>query len=91
MRPISRECLDKHGGVETAKRLLAKAEIQEGLMRLALEKRLEISMEALVLKKQYRALFTEAELTESRRRLEKLDYFKKQGSVPVKGESDFGC
>ncbi len=68
--------IDKHGGVETAKRLLIKQEIQEGLMRLWEMGLLDESMEALVIQERFKPLFTSAEIAEAHRRLEELGYFK---------------
>ncbi len=68
--------LDQHGGVVTAKRLLAKREIQDGLMRLWEMGLLESSMEALVVQERFQPLFSGAEIAEARRRLEELGYFK---------------
>ena len=68
--------LDEYQGVETAKRLLAKKEIQEGLMKLWEMKMLNQSMEALVIQERFKSLFTDAEVVEARRRLEELVYFK---------------
>ncbi len=71
-----KQMLDTHGGLEAAKRLLAKDEIQTGLMKLWELKLLHHSMEAAVLEERFRSLFTEAELREAWRRLEELGYFK---------------
>ena len=68
--------LDDYEGVETAKRLLAKQEIQAGLIKLWELKLLSQSMEALVIQERFKPLFTDAEIAEARRRLEELDYFK---------------
>jgi hypothetical protein len=68
--------LDKYRGLGTAKRLLAKEEIQEGLMKLWELGRLDQSMEALVIQERFRPLFSDKEVTESRRRLEELGYFR---------------
>ena len=68
--------LDQYRGVETAKRLLARSEIQPGLMRLWELKLLGKSVEATVLQNRFQVLFTQAELGEARRRLEELGYFK---------------
>jgi hypothetical protein len=68
--------LDTYQGVETAKRLLAKQEIQDGLMKLWEMKLLDQSMEALVIQERFKPLFTDAEIAEARRRLEELSYFK---------------
>jgi hypothetical protein len=69
--------IDERGGVGTAKHLLEKQEIQEGLMRLWNLGLLDQSMEALVVQEQYQPLFTPAEIAEANRRLEALGYFKK--------------
>jgi hypothetical protein len=71
------QMLNDYGGVETAKRLLAKVEIQTGLMRLYELGLLDSSMEAYVIKEHYQPLFTEQEIQEARRRLVELNYFKK--------------
>ena len=68
--------LDDYEAVETAKRLLAKQEIQAGLIKLWELKLLSQSMEALVIQERFKPLFTDAEIAEARRRLEELDYFK---------------
>jgi hypothetical protein len=73
------QMLQQHGGVETARRLLADRQIQTGLMRLWELGLLHESMEAYVVQEKYRALFSEAELAEARRRLEALGY-KEKGS-----------
>jgi hypothetical protein len=70
-----RRMIDKHGAVETAKRLLATQEMQTGLMQLWEIKSLSKSMEALVIQERFQSLFTEAEITEARRRLDELGYF----------------
>ena len=66
--------LDEYGGVETAKRLLAKQEIQAGLMKLWEMNLLDQSMEALVIQGRFKPLFTDDEISEARRRLEELGY-----------------
>ncbi len=74
------QMLEEHGGRETAKRLLAKQEIQQGLMKLAEIGLLEDSLEAVVLKEKYKPLFEDDEidyLGEVHRRLDYLDYYKK--------------
>jgi|SRR3990172_845883 len=71
-----KQMLDRHGGVEAAKRLLAGEVIQSGLMRLWELKLLNHSMEALVIQERFRSLFTDDEVAEARRRLDELGYFK---------------
>lgn len=68
--------LDEHKGLETAKRLLAKQEVQAGLMKLWEMKLLSQSMEALIIQERFKTLFTDVEIAEARRRLEELGYFK---------------
>lgn len=68
--------LAEYGGVETAKRLLAKSEPQEGLFELWRLNMLHKSMEAMVIQDKYKSLFRAEEITEARRRLEELNYFK---------------
>ena len=70
------QMLAEHGGVETAKRLLAKSEPQTGLFELWQLNLLHESMEAAVLQDKFHSLFTETELAEAHRRLEELGYFK---------------
>ena len=70
------QMLKDHGGVKTAKRLLAKSEPQTGLFELWNLGLLRESMEAVVLQDKFKDLFTETELVEAHRRLEELGYFK---------------
>jgi hypothetical protein len=70
-----KQMIDGLGGLEAAKRLIGKPEIQEGLKKLWKLKLLDKSMEALVIQERFRSLFTEAEIDEARRRLEELKYF----------------
>ena len=65
--------IDEFGGVAAAKRLLAKQEIQEGLMKLWELDLLDQSMEALVIQERFQPLFSEAEIAEARRRLAEFD------------------
>lgn len=69
------QMLEEHGGLETARRLLAKPEAQQGLFELWDRGLLDISMEAVILQDRFRSLFTEVELSEAHRRLEALNYF----------------
>ena len=73
------QMLEEHGGKETAKRLLSKQEIQQGLMKLAELGLLADSLEAVVLKDKYKSLFENEDfdyLGEARRRLEALGFIK---------------
>jgi hypothetical protein len=71
------QMLEEFGGVETAKRLLAKSEPQTGLFELWNLGLLHESMEAIVLQDKYTDLFTEDELSAAHRRLHELGYFDK--------------
>lgn len=67
--------LDDHGGVETAHRLLEPhSAVSDGFTTLVLEKRLDLSVEATVLKPEFQPLFTQDELDEARRRLAPYDW-----------------
>lgn len=68
------EMIDAQGGFNTAKSLLANSKHPEGLTRLWQEKRLDISMEAIVIKSPWNTLFTPAELKIARKRLNDLGY-----------------
>ncbi|GAA6182100.1 hypothetical protein NBRC116594_35380 [Shimia sp. NS0008-38b] len=61
----------EQGGVETAKSLLAgnPSAVSEGFANLALHSRLDLSVEALVPKDEWRHLFTASELSVAKRRL----------------------
>jgi len=62
------------GGLATAKHLVMAGQLHEGFVRLWQEGRLDLSVEALVLKPQYRDLFSDEERDHARRRLEELGY-----------------
>ena len=64
----------EHGGVETAHRLIAGEVQQYGFERLWEAGRLDLSVEALVLRGPWRSLFRPEELAEAQRRLEGADY-----------------
>lgn len=73
------QMLAQHGGVETAKRLLAKSDPQEGLFELWRLDLLHESMEAVICDNpRFHELFTHHELNEAHRRLEELRYFDKR-------------
>jgi 5-methylcytosine-specific restriction protein A len=50
-----------HGGVGAARRLLQKPGLSRGLVKLADLDRLDLAMESVVLRDEFRALFTDAE------------------------------
>jgi hypothetical protein len=59
------QMLEEHGGVDTAKKLLAKSEPQTGLFELWKLNLLHESMEAVVLQTKFKDLFTPDELAEA--------------------------
>jgi hypothetical protein len=59
----------EYGGVETARRLLRKDDISDGFTTLWELKRLDLSVEAYVLRSEYTPLFTEEERGIARARL----------------------
>ena len=66
--------VQEHGGVEAGHRLLRGSNISSGLMQLKRCDLLGISVEAIVLKPEFGALFSDAERAEARRRLAELNY-----------------
>jgi hypothetical protein len=60
------------GGLETARQLLRTGTVSEGFTALWERGRLDLTMERLVLRPEFRSLFSESELDVARRRL--LDY-----------------
>jgi hypothetical protein len=63
------DMLRTHNGVIAAKRLIAADEAQSGLDRLAKLRRLDLSMENIMLKQEFSFLFTESELEVAKWRL----------------------
>ena len=60
----------QHGGLGTARRLLERPHVSQGLVKLAELGRLDLAMEALVLDPTYQILFTDDERAIARKRLE---------------------
>ena len=60
------------GGIAAAKKLLSSGDMQSGLFELFECGRLDLTVETLVLKDEYRELFTSTELAEAERRLSLL-------------------
>lgn len=75
---IFMQMLTKYGGVNTAKRLLSKEKVQYGFTELWLCKRLDLTVEAHVLKNEFNELFTREESNRARKRLldHDPDFFK---------------
>jgi hypothetical protein len=59
----------EHGGLETARRLLEPGRIHDGFAELLVRGRKDLTVERLVLRPEFRELFTEEELREARDRL----------------------
>ncbi len=68
------QMVDKEGGLRAARTLLHKSDISEGFTALWQRGRLDLTVEALVLKNPWRTLFTDDELKIARERLEDLNY-----------------
>lgn len=66
--------VNEQGGLAAAKQLLRTAGHPEGLTRLWMEKRLDISVEATILEEPWQSLFTADELAIAERRLRELGY-----------------
>lgn len=69
-----RQMIAEQGGLATARALLEKPVVSEGFTILWEKGRLDISMEAIVLQKRWRPLFTPAELDAARTRLTSVGF-----------------
>ncbi|MCX5715037.1 MAG: hypothetical protein NT033_09655 [Candidatus Omnitrophica bacterium] len=67
--------VNESGGLETAKLLLLKETVSSGFTKLYECGRLDLTVEALVLRNPWQQLFTQAEKEIAKKRLEKLGYF----------------
>jgi len=66
------------GGLKAAKKLLATPYPSEGFVKLWENRRLDLSMENLVLNPKYRSLFTEQEIEIARERLNTYGFTPKE-------------
>jgi hypothetical protein len=66
--------LSDHGGLGTAHRLLAPSEVSSGFTALYERGRLDLTVEALVVKPEFASLFSEGEIEIARQRLDQLGY-----------------
>lgn len=66
--------LSEHGGLGTAKRLLASSGVSEGFVALWERKRIDLAVENVVLRSEFASLFTEDEREVARRRLSEYGY-----------------
>ena len=68
------QMVQEYGGVETARRLLRQPNIADGLTKLWEMGRLDLSVEAFVLRPEYKVLFTDEERALARQHLADLNY-----------------
>ena len=68
--------LTEHGGLIAAKKLIADPKYSDGLTKLWELKRLDLSVEALVLREPWSKLFTTEELASARKKLNELGYIE---------------
>lgn len=73
--------LSEHGGVETARRLVNAEAPSEGFTRLWMMKRLDLSVEALILKPEWKSLFSDEERERARDRLAKYGVIVSNGET----------
>ncbi len=74
-RPVRfRQMVQEHGGLDTARRLLAMDGVASGITTLWEKGRLDLSTEALMLKPAYATLFTQAEREKARQTLAEYGY-----------------
>jgi len=66
--------LTNHGGIETAKILLHSSHVSEGYTALWERKRLDLTVEALVVKDAWSDLFSEEEINIAKNRLYEYGY-----------------
>jgi hypothetical protein len=72
------EMLHQHGGLETAHRLLASSAVSDGFTALWERKRLDLTVENVVLKATFQSLFSDEELETARRRLQDYGFDPEQ-------------
>jgi len=70
--------LNEHGGLETARLLLHSPTISEGFTKLWEAKRLDLTVEVLILKPEWDQLFTAEEKSIARNRLLQYGYIHNQ-------------
>lgn len=69
------QMLDENGGVETAKQLINNNRPSDGYTELYLKKRLDLTVEALVINdKKWHSLFTQEEIEKAKARLVEYEY-----------------
>jgi hypothetical protein len=65
---------NQYGGLKTAKILLQEKTLSEGFVKLWELRRLDLTMEAIIIKKPWRELFTDKEIRIAKNRLNELGY-----------------
>ena len=68
------QMLGNYGPIDTAIRLVTAAKFHEGFTRLWELRRLDLTVEAIILRNPYSQLFTKEVLEKARQRLEQLGY-----------------
>jgi hypothetical protein len=68
------QMIEQYGGAETARRLIMSDQPSDGFRRLWEMQRLDMTIEAFVLKPEYAPLFSEEERRRARQRLADLHY-----------------
>ena len=68
------QMVTENGGLNAAKSLLRTNAVSDGLVELWKNKRLDLTMEALILRSPWRSLFTNEELATGETRLRDLGY-----------------
>jgi hypothetical protein len=64
------EMLNTLGGLETARRLVASGDLQDGILRIVAMGHAELAMESIMLEPRFATLFTQGQLDAARWRLE---------------------
>lgn len=77
------QMVQQDGGLKTAKRLLRSSNLSDGLVKLWECSRLDLSMEALILRAEWAPLFTDEERAIVRARLLQLGYEENDEFTPV--------
>ena len=75
----------RHGGVAAARRILGTKGLSKGLTTLREKGRLDLAMENLVLRPEYRALFTDEERALAARRLDQVESEAGSGATAGSG------
>jgi len=68
------QMLQEHGGLNTAKILLHASHVSDGYTALWERGRLDLTVEALVLKKEWYSLFSDQDRETARKRLKEYNY-----------------